>query len=58
MAPVATDDDWNLPVSSVGAAYQISGIDWTKFTNSYLEIKINSLTAGSGGSVDYKWLIK
>ena len=54
VAPVATDDDWNLPVSSVGAAYQISGIDWTKFTNSYLEIKINSLTAGSGGSVDYK----
>jgi hypothetical protein len=36
------------------AAYQISGIDWTKFTNPYLEIKINSLTAGSGGSVDYK----
>ena len=54
VAPVATDDDWNLPVSSVGAAYQISGIDWTKFTNPYLEIKINSLTAGSGGSVDYK----
>lgn len=54
VAPVATDDDWNLPVSSVGAAYQISGIDWTKFTNPYLEIKINSLATGSGGSVDYK----
>lgn len=54
VAPVATDDDWNLPVSSVGAAYQISGIDWTKFINPYLEIKINSLATGSGGSVDYK----
>lgn len=52
--PVASDDDWNLPVSSVGAAYQLNGIDWTKFTNPYLEIKINSLATNSNSSVDYK----
>lgn len=54
VAPVASDDDWNLPVSSVGAAYQLNGIDWTKFTNPYLEIKINSLATNSNSSVDYK----
>lgn len=54
VAPAASDDDWNLPVSSVGAAYQLNGIDWTKFTNPYLEIKVNSLTADSNSSVNYK----
>ena len=52
VTPSATDDNWNLSVNAVGAAYKLNGIDWSKFKNSYLEIKVNELTIGS--SVGYK----
>lgn len=49
---VASDDNWNLSVTAVGAAYKLADIDWAKFSKPYLEIKINSLTGGK--SVGYK----
>ena len=52
VTPSATDDNWNLSVNAVGAAYKLNGIDWSKFKNPYLEIKVNELTSGS--SVGYK----
>lgn len=54
IAPTVTDENWNFSITGLGAAYQLSGVDLTKFTNPYLEIKINSLAAGSSGSVSYK----